>query len=79
MTDEPSGSEHLITLKAGMPILFGGDRVTHVSRELAASFVDGDRLVVVQDTGDLLLIPAADHALATAAVTRGATGFSAMG
>ena len=39
----------------------------------------GDRLVVVQDTGDLLHVPAADHALADAAVGRGPPGLPGAG
>ena len=41
-----------------------------VSPELAAAFRPGDRLVVVQETGDLLHVPAAAHAVAAAAVAR---------
>ncbi len=49
----------LEALPAGMPVLFGGDRMTFVTPELSAAFRPGDRLVVVQDTGDLLHVPAA--------------------
>lgn len=49
----------LESLPAGMPVLFGGDRMTFVSPALADAFRPGDRLVVVQDTGDLLHVPAA--------------------
>ena len=52
--------QSLTHLTAGMPIVFGGDRVTTVPAELAEAFRPGDRLVVVQDTGDLLHVPAAD-------------------
>ena len=50
--------EPLAELEPGMPIVFGGNRVTRVPSELADAFAKGDRLVVVQDTGDLLHIPA---------------------
>ena len=50
----------LTNLTPGMAIPFGGDRVTVVSAELAAAFTAGDRLVVVQSTGDLLRIASAD-------------------
>ena len=53
--------EQLTQLTAGMPIPFGGDRVTHVSEALAAAFRAGDRLIVVQESGDLLHVPAATH------------------
>ncbi|MGB3735258.1 MAG: aldehyde dehydrogenase family protein [Ilumatobacter sp.] len=68
----------LDALDAGQPIVFGGNRVTTVSPELAASFTSGDRLVVVQDTGDLLHIPAAEHALVEAAVSNAADGFAGL-
>ena len=45
-------------LTAGMPIVYGGNRVSVVPEDLARRFVPGDRLVVVQTTGDLLHIPA---------------------
>ncbi len=66
-------------LTAGMPIVYGGDRVTHVSDELAAAFEAGDRLVVVQSTGDLLHIPAVEWDIATGAVGRAHAAFGAMG
>lgn len=48
----------LQALSEGMPVPFGGDRVAYVDAGLAARFRAGDRLVVVQDTGDLLHVPA---------------------
>ena len=48
-------------LVPGQLVPFGGNRVATVPDELAAAFVDGDRLVVVHDTGDLLHIPRAEH------------------
>ncbi|WP_411288052.1 aldehyde dehydrogenase family protein [Phenylobacterium sp.] len=62
-----------------MAVPFAGDRVTHVSPELARAFQPGDRLIVVQDTGDLLHVPGAEQALAGAAVARAAGAFSQMG
>ena len=69
----------LHALPAGMPIVFGGHRVAHVSPELAAAFVDGDQLVVVQSTGDLLHVPASEQALVDAAVTAAHRAFLALG
>ncbi len=66
-------------LTPGMPIPFGGNRVATVSPELAAAFKAGDRLVVVQETGALLHVPAAVHALAEAAVGRAHDAFGRMG
>ena len=65
-------------LTAGMPIPFGGDRVTRVSDELAARFKAGDSLLVLQDSGDLLLIPAAVRVIAQAAVGRAQAAFRTM-
>ncbi|HLZ70911.1 MAG TPA: aldehyde dehydrogenase family protein [Dehalococcoidia bacterium] len=69
----------LSALQPGMPIPFGGDRVSCVTPELAARFRPGDRLVVVQETGELLLIPAEQQAIAAGAVGRAAAAFAAMG
>src|SRR5580704_9009414 len=71
-------SERLTALSAGMAIPFGGDRVTHVSEALAAAFAPGDRLIVVQETGELLRVPADVHALAAAAVGEAAAAIAAL-
>jgi glutamate-5-semialdehyde dehydrogenase len=68
----------LETLASGMPVIFGGDRVARVSPELAAAFQAGDRLIVVQETGALLRVPAAQQALAQAAVSRALQAFHAL-
>jgi glutamate-5-semialdehyde dehydrogenase len=68
----------LETLTPGMPVLFGGDRVTHVSEALAAAFRPGDRLIVAQESGELLHVPADIHALAEAAVEQAAEAFEAL-
>ena len=68
----------LETLSAGMPIPFGGDRVAYVSDELAAAFQPGDRLVVVQETGDLLHVPASVQAIADEAVERAHRAFGEL-
>ncbi len=70
--------ERLTKLVAGMAIPFGGDRVTHVPEALAAAFRAGDRLIVVQETGDLLHVPADVHEVAAAAVGQAAEAFEAM-
>ncbi len=66
-------------LTAGMPIVYGGNRVATVSEDLASAFAPGDHLVVVQTTGDLIHIPSADWTVAQDAVGRASTAFSAMG
>jgi glutamate-5-semialdehyde dehydrogenase len=75
-----SADEHrLRSLQAGQAIPYGGDRVAFVDEGLAADFTDGDRLVVVQSTGDLLHIPAADHSLVSAAVQDASSAFATLG
>ena len=71
--------ERLTSLTAGMAIPYGGDKLARVSDALAAAFQPGDRLIVVQETGDLLHVPAATHAVAAEAVGRAAAAFAAMG
>ena len=68
----------LETLTAGMPIPWGGDNLTLVGDDLAARFVAGDRLLVMQDTGALLHLPCDAHRIAAAAVGRARDAFAAM-
>ncbi len=68
----------LTALTAGQQLVFGGDQVTEVSAELAAAFQAGDRLVVVQDDGALLHIPANEHAIVDSAVTAACAGFAEL-
>ena len=72
-------SDTLDSLVAGMPIPFGGNKVTHVSPELAEAFEAGDRLVIVQDTGALLHIPAGEAEIAEGAVGAAVDAFAQMG
>ena len=67
MSSEPQ-VRALTHLAAGQEIPFGGDRVAVVPSDVADRFRAGDRLVVVQSTGALLLIPAAVGALVADAV-----------
>ncbi len=48
----------LTELVAGMQIPYGGDRVVTVDAGLAEAFSAGDRIYVIQDSGDLVHIPA---------------------
>ncbi len=68
----------LTGLSAGMPIVYGGNQVAHVSEDLARDFKSGDRLIVVQDDGALLHVPAEQWAIAEKAVTKAAESFAAM-
>ncbi len=65
-------------LEVGQPIIYGGNRIARVWPELAASFRRGDRLVVVQETGDVLHVPAAEHAEASRAVAATVDAFAAL-
>lgn len=78
MVSELTVSE-LALLQAGQPIIFGGNQVTQVSKELADEFVAGDRLVVVDETGALLHIRAEDAQSAALAVSRAERAFAQMG
>lgn len=78
-TETGGRTGRLETLVPGMAIPFGGDRLAYVSDDLAARFRPGDRLVVVQETGDLLHVPAAVQAVAAGAVGRAHQAFAAMG
>ncbi|HEU4895457.1 MAG TPA: aldehyde dehydrogenase family protein [Acidimicrobiia bacterium] len=72
-------AQTLTKLEAGMPIVYGGDKVVTVDDALAESFRPGDRLVVVQDTGDLLHIPSDEWGIARSAVDAAHSAFSRMG
>jgi glutamate-5-semialdehyde dehydrogenase len=68
----------LTTLSAGQAIVFGGDRIVTVDETLAAAFRPGDRLLVDPDTGALLHVTAADHAIASSAVDAAHAAFMAL-
>ena len=71
--------EELTKLEEGQPIVFGGNRTVRVSHDLAVAFEAGDRLVVVDDTGDLLHIPAGEWGIASGAVGRAHEAFGLLG
>ena len=68
----------LTALEPGMAIPYGGTRITRVAPDLAAAFRPGDALVVVQDSGDLLHVPATEAALVDAAVRAAGAAFAAL-
>jgi glutamate-5-semialdehyde dehydrogenase len=72
------GPLRLTSLSAGQVIVFGGDRFVVVDEALAAAFQEGDRLVVDPLGGALLHVPAEQHAIAEAAVTRACDAFAAL-
>lgn len=66
-------------LEPGMAIVVGGDRVAVVDGALAEAFRPGDALIVVDETGDVLHVPADERAIARTAVDRAITAFHQMG
>jgi len=70
--------DHLTELTPGQPIVFAGNRVTHVPDDLAGAFGVGDRLVVDPTSGDLLHVPAAEHERAARAVDRARDAFAGL-
>ncbi len=69
----------LTHLETGMQLVYGGNRVATVDEALAAAFEAGDRLIVVQATGDLLHIPAEAWRIAGDAVGAASRAFEQMG
>jgi glutamate-5-semialdehyde dehydrogenase len=61
-----------------MKLLVGGDQVLEISPDLAAAFAPGDRLAVVEKTGQVLHIPARDAQLAEVAVADAYQAFARM-
>jgi glutamate-5-semialdehyde dehydrogenase len=70
--------ESLDQLTPGMPLVFGGNRVTRVSAELAARFVAGDTLLIAPHNGALLHVPKAVRDLVEACVSRAVEAFSVL-
>src|SRR4029079_15006441 len=71
-------SRPLTQLIAGQELVYGGDRVTVVPAELAEAFRAGDRLVIVQESGDLLHIPLDEHTLVSRAVSDATAAFASL-
>ena len=69
----------LKSLKAGMQLVVGGNRLYTVSEDLAAAFGEGDVLRFAEATGEMLHIPASEQAIARDAVSRSAAAFRQMG
>ncbi|HUF97085.1 MAG TPA: aldehyde dehydrogenase family protein [Ilumatobacter sp.] len=70
---------HLLDhLESGQIIVYGGNRVAHVSDELARAFRTGDHVLVDPSSGSLLHVPASEQELVAAAVGRAVAAFSAL-
>ena len=68
----------LSELKPGQRIPYGGDRWTEVPGDIASAFRLGDRIVVVQTTGDVLHIPSDVSRVTDAAVEKAQRGFAEL-
>lgn len=68
----------LAAIPRGMAVLYGGDRVTTVPDAITDAFRAGDRLVVVQTTGDVLHIPATVSLIVDGAVARARAAFTRL-
>jgi glutamate-5-semialdehyde dehydrogenase len=78
LAETAATTDHLTALPPGLALLYGGNRLARVPDEIAAAFRPGDHLVVVPTDGTVLHIPAAQHALVTAAVARAQAAFAAL-
>ncbi len=65
----------LTALTRGMQVLYGGNRLARVPDAIVAAFRPGDRLLVVDRTGEVLHVPQAAHLQATSAVERAHAAF----
>ncbi len=72
-------SKKLESLTAGMRIPYGGNKLAIVSKELASEFESGDRVIVIQTTGDLLHVPADVWKISTKTVQGAHDAFLEMG
>jgi len=71
--------ETLDKLESGMTLLVAGNQKVTVSPELAQQFAAGDRLSVVEKTGEILHIPAKETAIVEQAVGNAHQAFRQMG
>jgi glutamate-5-semialdehyde dehydrogenase len=75
LAQQPSA---LTKLQAGMPLLYGGNRLTYVSDVLASAFEPGDHLLLIQATGELLHIPRKVYEQVATAVERSRVAFAGL-
>jgi glutamate-5-semialdehyde dehydrogenase len=69
----------LTSLDPGTRLVYGGNRFAVVPDAIAAAFRPGDRLLVVQTTGEVLHVPQSEWQLAADAVERAHVAFQLMG
>jgi glutamate-5-semialdehyde dehydrogenase len=70
--------ETLTSVPKGTRLLLGGDRWIEVPDAIAEAFRPGDALVVVEESQQVLRVPAAERRIAEAAVARAHEAFVAM-
>ena len=75
----PVVMNELTELTPNMQLVYGGNRIATVTPKLANAFKSGDRLIIVQTTGDLLHIPAEAWNIANEAVSDAYNAFKKMG
>jgi glutamate-5-semialdehyde dehydrogenase len=68
----------LTRLTPGMQFLYAGNKLTTVSDELAAGFAPGDRLLIVQRTGEILHVPRKQWEIADSALDAAVSAFAAV-
>ena len=71
--------EQLEQLSPGMPVVWGGNRISRVTDDLAAAFELGDSLIVMQTDGTLLHVPSSEQSVARTAVDAASEAFDRMG
>jgi glutamate-5-semialdehyde dehydrogenase len=65
----------LTHIPSGMTVLYGGNRLARVPDEITERFQPGDRLLVVQRTGEVLHVSQAQWEIAAGAVERASRAF----
>ena len=71
-------SEKLVSLSEGTQVILQNGRVVRITKELANAFRPGDKLVALQKTGEIKLIPSSESMIAEAAVSNALDGFHRM-
>jgi len=74
-----AASSPLTEIRPGTTLLVGGDRVLEVPADVIDRFRPGDAVLAVEDTGEVLLVPAAERRVAGEAVERATAAFARMG
>jgi len=72
-------STKLTAIRPGLALVLGGDRLVEVPEEIAKRFREGDALLAVEATSEILHVPAAERRIAAEAVSRAEAAFRRMG